>query len=253
MKFVTFNIRCDCRVDGINNFEFRAPLILKKLAAEQPDILCFQEVLPNQAQWLRENLSDRYMVIGCGRGPVLDSEQMTVAFRRDRFNLIEMRTFWMSETPYVPGSRYREQSDCPRTCTEAVLHDMQAGKVLRVLNTHLDHVGVGARKLGLRQVLNHLQDVKLFSECATILCGDFNAYPDSEEMTVFDEFPGYTNATEGIGITYHGYMKAEHPGSIDYIYTKGPASCRKVEKWTDEENGVFLSDHYPVCAEIELA
>lgn len=251
MKFVTFNIRCDCGQDGDNNFEFRKPLIVKKLANEQADILCFQEVLPHVAQWLKEILTD-YVVIGCGRGEKLDSEQMTVAFKRDKFNLIEMRTFWLSETPYVPGSRYAEQSDCPRTCTEAVLFHHESGKVLRVVNTHLDHVGVGARVLGLRQILNHLDKVVLFPEAATVLCGDFNAWPTGDELKVFDEFEGYANATDGIGITYHGYMKSNHPECIDYIFTKGPITCAKVEKWTDEENGVFLSDHFPVCAQLEL-
>lgn len=251
MKFVTFNIRCDWGQDGENCFDNRKPLILKKLAAEQPDILCFQEVRPHQALWLKENLTD-YMVIGCGRDALLGGEQMTVAFKKDRYNLIEMRTFWLSETPYVPGSRYAEQSDCPRACTEAVLMEYETDKVFRVLNTHLDHIGAGARKLGLKQILKHLGEVRLFPDAPTILCGDFNAWPDGEEMKVFDDYPEYVNATEGIGVTYHGYMKAAHPECIDYIFLKGAVSCTKVEKWTDSEAGVFLSDHYPVCAELTL-
>ena len=251
MKFVTFNIRCDFGQDGDNSFCYRQPLIVKKIAAEQPDILCFQEVLPHVAQWLKETLTD-YVVVGCGRDVDLKGEQMTVAFKRDKFNLIEMRTFWLSETPYVPGSRYAEQSDCPRTCTEVVLFEHASGKVLRVVNTHLDRVGVGARVLGLRQILKHLENVVLFPEAATVLCGDFNAWPTGDEMKVFDEFSGYTNATDGIGITYHGYKRTSHPEAIDYIFTKGPIAFANVMKWEDEENGVFLSDQYPVYAELEL-
>ena len=251
MKFVTFNIRCDWEQDGANCFKFRKPLILKKIAAEQPDILCFQEVLPHQALWLKENLTD-YTVIGCGRGAVLDDEQMTVAFRKEKYNLIEMRTFWLSETPYVPASRYAEQSDCPRTCTEAVLLEYATGKVFRVVNTHLDHIGVGARRLGLDQILKHLAKVELFPDAATILCGDFNAEPNGEEMKIFDDHPEYACASAGLGITFHGYMKAKHPETIDYIYIKGPVEGKGAVKWTDEENGVFLSDHYPVCAELTL-
>ena len=55
MKVVTFNIRGDFGVDGENNFCFRKPLILKKLAQEQPDIIGFQEVMPHVAVWLRGN------------------------------------------------------------------------------------------------------------------------------------------------------------------------------------------------------
>ena len=77
-----------------------------------------QEVLPHVAKWLKENLNE-YYVIGCGRGANLRDEQMSIAYRRDRINLISMKTWWLSQTPDVPGSRYEEQSSCPRTATEA--------------------------------------------------------------------------------------------------------------------------------------
>ena len=123
LKLVTFNIRCDYGQDGDNNFEYRKPFILEKLTAEQPDIICFQEVLPHVAIWLKENLAD-YYVIGCGRSETLEDEQLTIAFRKKRLNLISMETFWLSPTPCIPGSRYEEQSICPRVCTEAVLEDL---------------------------------------------------------------------------------------------------------------------------------
>ena len=50
MKIATFNIRCDYGQDGDNNFRYRKPLILEKLAEEKPDIVCFQEVLPHAAR-----------------------------------------------------------------------------------------------------------------------------------------------------------------------------------------------------------
>ena len=249
MKYVTFNIRYDCGEDGINNFEHRKPLILKAIEDEQPDVIGFQEVLPHVVAWLKRALAD-YTVVGCGRSPELDGEQVSVAFRRDRFNLVELRTFWLSETPFVPGSRYANQSDCPRVAAEALLCELATGRVFRVLNTHLDHIGSAARRLGLEQLLRHIDAARLFPDAPVILAGDFNAPPDSEEMRVFAEFPGYANATEGIGTTYHGYMN-DTPECIDYIWLRGGMACRSARKWTRVENGVFLSDHYPICAELE--
>ena len=66
-------------------------------------------------------------------------------------------------------------------------------------------------------------------------------------MAVMEQDSSYRNVTEGIGITYHGYKQTEDACSIDYIFTKGFV-CESVEKWEDEKDGVFLSDHYPVCA-----
>ena len=140
MKLVTFNIRCDFGQDGENNFEYRKDLILKKIAQEKPDMICFQEVLPHIAKWLKENLTE-YYVIGCGRSPELRDEQVSIAYRKDRLNLMEMQSYWLSETPYVPASRYAEQSICPRICNEALFEDLETGKVFRIVNTHLDHIG----------------------------------------------------------------------------------------------------------------
>lgn len=249
MKFVTFNIRCDFDQDGENSFCFRKPLILDVLRREQPDLIAFQEVLPHVAMWLRENLTD-YYVLGCGRSEELKDEQVPVAFRKDRYELIDMHTCWLSGTPDVPGSRYPDQSVCPRVCTEVLLNELATGRVLRVVNTHLDHVGVEARRQGLAQILDNLRSRTLFPDAPVILTGDFNATPRSPELAVLDDDPAFTNATEGIGITFHGYMRAQHPGLIDYIYLKGPLACDGVEKWTDVKDGVYLSDHYPVCAQL---
>ena len=126
MKLVTFNIRCDFDQDGENSFRFRKGLILKKLEEEKPDVICFQEVLPHVAVWLRENLKD-YYVVGCGRSEELRDEQVSVAFRKEKLNLISMETFWLSPSPYEPASRYPAQSTCPRVCTEVLLEDLEEG------------------------------------------------------------------------------------------------------------------------------
>ena len=249
MKYVTFNLRCDYNQDGANCFIYRKPLILRAIEQEKPDVIGFQEVLPHMAVWLKENLTE-YCIVGCGREEKLDGEQMTVAFRKDHYQLIAMNTFWLSPTPLVPGSRYAVQSSCPRTCTEALLMELASGRVFRILNTHLDHEGAPARKLGLEQILRYAQGVQLFPEAPVILAGDFNAEPGSEELQVFADFPEYTCVTNEIGITYHGYMR-DDPQQIDYIYLRGGIACEKAEKWTQSEKGVYLSDHYPVCAELE--
>ena len=78
MKIATFNIRCDYGQDGPNNFSCRQPLILRRLAAEQPDIIGFQEVLPHVQRWLRTALPG-YTVLGCGRSRDYADEAVTLA------------------------------------------------------------------------------------------------------------------------------------------------------------------------------
>lgn len=248
MKLVTFNIRYDCGTDGINNFSCRKPFILETIAREQPDVIGFQEVLPHVALWLKENLTD-YYVVGCPRCEDLTGEQVCIAFRPDKFNLMKMDTFWLSPTPYVPGSRYPEQSICPRTCTEVVLQELKSGKVFRMVNTHLDHEGSLARLLGAKQILAHLEQAKFFPNVPTVLVGDMNAEPGSPEMQLLSSH--FRNVTDGIGITFHNFNR-DSQCTIDYIFIRGAMECGSVVKWNESREGVYLSDHYPIACELTL-
>ena len=111
IKLVTFNIRCDYDQDGANSFRFRKPCDLKKLAEEKPDVICFQEVFPMWQHAEREPDGVYCSRLRKKRDPGRRADDRR--FRTDRLNLINMETFWLSPTPYVPASRYEEQSICP--------------------------------------------------------------------------------------------------------------------------------------------
>lgn len=253
LKLVTFNIRCDYGQDGNNNFEYRKPFIREKLAAERPDIICFQEVLPHVALWLKEILTD-YYVVGCGRSETLEDEQMTIAYRKDRMNLICMETFWLSPTPYTPASRYEEQSVCPRVCTEVVLEDLSHRQVFRLVNLHLDHLGSRARLLGLEQIVQKMNAARFFADVPIILAGDFNAEPNDPEIKQMEQWPGFRLLTGDIGITYHGFLPEDTPESIDHIFVADGKNTRirtlPPDCWKDQKEGLWLSDHYPICTTI---
>lgn len=257
MKIVTFNIRCDCRVDQENNFEFRKPLILKKIVKEEPDIICFQEVMSHVAEWLNDTLID-YTVVGCGRDENLDGEQVSIAFRKDKFSLVALDHFWHSETPQLPGSRFEEQSVFPRLCTQCYLMERKSKKIIRVVNTHLDHISSNARVKELELIMRMIKTPSMYKESITFFAGDLNAYPSSLEMQVMKSYSEFQCLSENIGFTYHGYFKDEQiqnideTPQIDYIFSRGELDLISVEKWTDVDEGVYLSDHYPVSVVVEL-
>lgn len=249
MKFVTFNIRCDYNQDGMNSFCYRKPYILEKLQKEKPDIICFQEVLPHVAQWLKENLND-YYVLGCGRDSHLEDEQTAIAFNKLQYQLISMNTFWLSKTPFVPGSRYDKQSICPRTSTEIVVQDIKTKEVFRILNTHLDHEGSEARVLGMKQILSYLKNAVLFKEATVILAGDFNAYPHDPEIEMIQTVGELVDLTADLEGTFHEFGTLEEAEKIDYIFTSAHVVCKQKALWKEQVGGVFLSDHYPICVEL---
>ncbi len=247
MKVCTFNIRFDTTDDGINDFMGRSALIAKALSREDFDIIGFQEVLPHIHPWLNKHL-DAYTVVGCGREGNRDGEGTPIAFKSDKFYLFSFDTFWLSPTPAVPGSRFlRDQSRCPRICSAAVLVDKETNALVRVYNTHLDHIGENARKKGMGVVLRRIaKDDKLYPDSRVILMGDFNAYPDSPFL---ENIEGLTDVTAGIPVTFHAYNQKESFCKLDYIYTNMKAD--NVRILDDEKDGVYLSDHYPVACILE--
>ena len=253
MKFVTFNIRLDNHQDGIYNFDCRKEPILRKLRDEKPDILCFQEVLPHVLTWLRENLPE-YYVVGCGRGPEFDDEASAIACRKDTVELMGFETFWLSPTPHLPGSRYAAQSPCPRICSVATLRPLGRTWPMRVYNTHLDHEGARARLLGLTRILKKMEADRTQLPMPALLAGDFNACPGSPELAPLDQFPvlSLRDVTASIPVTYHGYGREQVACKIDYIFATPDFTAKNVCCWIDRPQGIYLSDHYPVCVELEI-
>ena len=249
MKIVTFNIRCDRKQDGNNGFLFRKLLILEKIKNEKPDIICFQEVLPHVATWLKENLVD-YYVIGGGRSETLEDEQLSIAYTKAKINLLKSEIFWLSETPNLPGSRYENQSKWPRICTTALFQDLETKKVFRVYNIHLDHAAQEARQMGLKQILERVKSEDFLPESPVILLGDFNATPNSEELELLKEHPVLIDQTADIGCTFHDFGKTLKGTKIDYIITHSDITCENIGIWNDCVNGVYLSDHFPVWAKL---
>ncbi len=246
MKFVTFNIRCDYGQDGNNNYQFREPLIVETLRREMPDAVGFQEMLPHVKARLEQALPE-YMLLGCGREKDFGGESMTVAVRKESFEPVKLDVFWLSETPNVPGSRFEEQSDCPRLCTHLLLRQKAENRLLHLYNTHLDHVSGYARTLGLQSVMKRIKQDEKEWPAPAVLMGDFNAEPGDAEMRTMEEYPAFKRVGAELPGTFHDFGRLDKPLKIDYIYLAElePVSCRL---WTDEREGVFLSDHRPVEA-----
>ena len=253
MKVVTFNLRCDAPNDGENRWEFRKGLVLDKLDAEKPDLAGFQEAQPQMSAFLKRYLTD-YLFVGCARGAHYDGENNMIAIRRDRFELLSLETFWLSPTPDVPGSRYANQSSCPRVCTHVMLRALEMNERFHYYNTHLDHVSDEARVLGAQAIMGRMREDLARYDLPVILSGDMNAAPDSGAIAAFLTDPEIrlTNQTPDFPASWHDYGRQMDEPQIDYIFTRGFAAEKAPVAWTDRPFGKFLSDHTPLCAYLKL-
>lgn len=253
LKIMTFNVRTNCESDGENRFFNRAPFIAEWLRRVKPDVIGMQEVRPEMYARLVEDLSD-YIIVGGGRGADRGDEAVPIAFRKDAFFLTDLETFWLSSEPHTPGSRYTgDQSGCPRVCTSATLKPRD-GEPFRVYNIHTDHVGVFARVLASNQLLQKINEDNLLSPMPAFITGDFNDLPDSLCIKTILCYRGgfFTDLSADVGGTFHNYGRLSKEEKIDYIFAENGTKCLSCEKMTDHKNGLWLSDHYPVMAEVEL-
>ena len=254
-KIMTFNMRTQTTNDGDNQFFLRAPYIKERLDAIKPDVIGMQEVQPVMYERLIADLPD-YYIVGGGRGRDRGDEAVCVAFLKERFTLCDLETFWLSATPDQPGSRYSgDQSPCPRVCTVVTLKPLN-GSPFRVFNVHTDHVGKVARVLASNQVLQKLSELNERSPMPAFITGDFNADPDDLCITTITNYSAVKliDLTAGSGITFHEFGKRLVSGGIkiDYIFAGADTVCRSMTVCRDERDGVFISDHFPLIAEVEL-
>ena len=240
IKVCTFNLRINNAGDGINCFDNRFERIVDVIKREKPHVIGFQEGNDYMTSRLDACL-DEYVFLGCGREKTYCGEGTYVAVLKRDFRVVSVENFWLSNTPTVAGSSFGGD------------HHVESGKTFRFCNTHLDHKGENARVLGMRLIIEHLKE----HPESFVLTGDFNARPESDVVREISSYTHFgktvTDTTSSIGGSFHGFGKREVPTKIDYIFTNLPCDPTESYAWEDvPENGVYLSDHLPICSFITL-
>ena len=102
INLMTYNIRLNTETDSINKWDNRKEGIVNLIKEENVDIFGIQEALPDQIEYLSNQLKD-YDYVGEGRDGGNSGEYSAIYYKRERMNLIETETFWLSETPEIPS------------------------------------------------------------------------------------------------------------------------------------------------------
>ena len=251
MKIVTFNIRNQYNNDGKHGFIHRIGLIYDKISAEKPDVVAFQEMTDRHLE-LMEKCFPEYQFVGLIRNPDYVGEGLFVAVRRETCMVLGFESIFLSPTPYMPFSRYEMQSRHARVCVQVHLYHKPSKTEMRIFDLHLDHLPTEAKMLGMKDALAYIDSFAEKRALPYVLLGDFNVRPDSEEIALCNARTEMRDVTAHLESTFHKYGSAS--SKIDYIYLTNDLADRvtAVERWDDEDGGIWLSDHYPVCAELAL-
>ena len=264
LKVMTFNIRLNLASDGANAWPNRREMTTSMIRFYAPDIFGVQEALLDQVTDLEKRLLD-YSWIGVGRDDGREAgEFMAIYFLKDRFELLDQATFWLSETPEIPSLGW--DAGWIRVVTWGHFTDLHTGKTFYHFNTHLDSQGEQARQAGARLLLSKMKSITASEP--VVLTGDFNADPTSKAYEIvtqgvngggfklIDSQKISQHPHHGPKRTFNGFdlnsLKTE-VGPIDYIFVQNRIDVLKHATLSDTFHGFFPSDHMPVYAELSLA
>ncbi len=256
LKLMTYNIRLDVAVDGPNNWTHRKDFLTSQIRFYEPDVLGVQEALPNQVVDMTRALL-AYNHVGIGREGEGKGEASSIFYKKDRLDLIETNTFWLSQTPGEISKGWDAAYN--RVCTYALFEDKQSGHKFWVFNTHLDHVGEVARTNGIQLILSEMEAMNT-KGYPVFFMGDFNSEPNADRILALKKRMDDCREVSkekpfGPSGTFNNFKHNEPVTRlIDYIFMSKQTSCivLKYGVLSDSDNLMYPSDHLPVLVEVKM-
>lgn len=252
-RIMSFNVRC--ANDGVQTITNRGKVSAEMLKAYMPDSFGVQECTPRWKRIIKRAVGDKYASVGRARdfyGPF--TEYSSIYYLKDKYNLIDSGTFWLSETPDKAYTK-SFNSMCYRIATWAVLENKETGERYTHINTHLDHKLDSTRDAQMKVLVE--QVLKITGEGKVVMTGDFNAYEDSSVYAVacesFDDTKYIAkNTDEGPTFTKYGTKEDNGRGAIDFIFVSKGVKAESYKIIRNTVEGIYPSDHFPIVADIYI-
>jgi endonuclease/exonuclease/phosphatase family metal-dependent hydrolase len=260
VSVMTFNLRYDNSHDSLNAWPGRVAQVCKFINSEKPDIIGMQEVLWRQYNDLDSILTE-YSSEGKGRDDGARGGEMNpLFFRKDRFDMVRTITFWLSDTPDIPGS-IGWGASLPRIVTWMELADKESHQHLFFFNTHFAHDSDSARIMSSKLLLREVE--KITNGNPFVITGDFNMGPLSSGYAILtgpdesvpllkDSYIISAKKPFGPPYTYNGFSDKPGDVRIDYVFVKNGMQVLAHSTFIRKDRGVFISDHWPVEAVVSL-
>ena len=225
--------------------------VSKLLKTYMPDLLGVQEA---DSEWMGA-LTGRmgkngYAAVGIGRDSDGTGERTAIFYRKDKFELIDHKTMWLTDTPDEVSKV--EGSESRRIVTVATFKRLSDGKEFAYANTHLDNSTEAVREVQMRYLDQH---IKSFTDIPFMVTGDFNCTRSSTTYKIATEEFGYENCSI---LAPNARNRATATfvagGIIDYCFrsSKEPFNPYLYAVCTETKNGNVISDHYPLFFLIEM-
>ena len=269
VKIMTFNIRYGSAKDGENQWKNRREMVFDVIRKQRSDVIGLQEALRFQIDEIRQAVP-MYAEIGVAREDgKINGEYSAILYRADRFGVGEAGTFWLSDTPEVPGSNTWGAA-CVRICTWARLVENSSGKAFYAFNLHMDHVSQPAREKSAVLLTGRIAGRHLPEPF--VLTGDFNT-GETNPVIAYLKGQSALAGTDGVSAkspiplvdtfrllhpdakdvrTAHDFKGMRQGNKIDYVFVQPGVKVLEAEILYDNVDGRYPSDHFPVIGRVVL-
>jgi len=264
LVLMTYNILHSLNPLPPSNWSNRRPLVWHVIREAKPDVLALQEVLEGQLKHFEAEFGRDYAWVARGHDGRMGGEILPVAWRRDRFVLVDEKYFWFSPTPEMPDSK-GWGGWLPRFATWVRLRETATGREFIVVNNHweADNEMMDARRKSAQMLLERTAAVP--AELPVFLVGDFNVVPTRQKrrepyrmLTEDGVPPAFADAwlvaaeRNGPGTTttrLHPAPNLQEGERKDWILFRGPVGVRRVTVNDYYRDKLYPSDHLPVILE----
>lgn len=252
VKIISYNIRT-LSDDGENSWQFRREATKNMLERHSPDAFGLQEARLPHMQYI-DSVCPQYARVGVARDDGKErGEFMAIYYKKERFELLDSGTFWLSETPDKVSRGWDAAYN--RITTWVKLRDKSTGKEFFYFNTHFDHRGRVAQTESAKLIVKKIKEIA-GDKYPIFLTGDFNVEVDNEILRPLFDSMNYARTTAPISDnkgSYNAYGKVDRDIIIDHIfYSDCGAVCNEFRTLDGDYGAKFISDHYPVEAVFTL-
>ncbi len=257
IRIGSFNNQCD--IFDPDLWPTRLQLVRQLFDEEQFDVVGMQEPFWNQMADM-EKILPEYGWVGLstdGKPSEGYWHYNPIFYRKDRIELINWGTFWLSETPEVPGSKSWD-TGTSRFCTWAHLKDRTSGKDFFEFNAHFDNVGENARIESAKLIVQKTKEIA--GEKPFYFNGDLNVPADSEPYRILssalvDSYHSCQNKENADIPSYNAWSAIQHSDAnenIDHLFISPNSNALHWKLNILSVDSLYPSDHFPIVVDWQI-
>ncbi len=259
LRVATYNIQYPIKVPA---WDTRLPAVVATFKEFKFDVCGCQEPFAFQIEDMMAFLGDEYGWLGrniTGNQNNRSRHFNPIFYRKDRLEVLEYDTVWLSDWTGVPG--YGAWS--ARLFTWVKFRDKKTDKIFFFINGHYDHMGYEAR-INSSYIIRDVV-ARIAKGMPAFITADYNSARGTMPYKALDNCPYISNAKDAVSEPTNGqYNSCPHYVStltkpangyqIDHIfYTPNAVRVNHWEMIIKDFSGKYGSDHLPIFIDCRIA